>query len=70
MTGKKRLVLQRWGFILPLLVAVLPTLASLIAAKYLIPAEDYHTPPPPAKRGTNAPAPSTSPTSHNAAPPH
>ena len=31
--GKKRVIVQRWGFLLPLLTAVLPTLASLIVAK-------------------------------------
>ena len=31
--GKKRLIVQRGFFLLPLLAAVLPTLASLIAAK-------------------------------------
>jgi len=30
---KKRLIVQRGGFLLPLLAAVLPTLDSLIAAK-------------------------------------
>jgi len=33
LSGKKRLIVQREGFFLPLLAAVLPTLASLIAAK-------------------------------------
>ena len=33
LSGKKRLMVQRGGLLLPLLVAVLPTLASLIAAK-------------------------------------
>jgi hypothetical protein len=31
--GKKRIIVQSGGFLLPLLAAVLPTLASLIAAK-------------------------------------
>ena len=32
-TNKERLILHRGGFILPLLTTILPTLASLIAAK-------------------------------------
>jgi len=32
-TGKKILILQRGGFILPLLTAILPTLANLVAPK-------------------------------------
>ena len=31
--GKKRLIVQRAGFLLPLMTAILPTLAILIAAK-------------------------------------
>jgi hypothetical protein len=31
--GKKRLIVQRGGFLLPILTAILPTLAALIAAK-------------------------------------
>ena len=31
--GKKRLIVQRGGFLLPLMKAILPTLASLTAAK-------------------------------------
>jgi hypothetical protein len=31
--GKKRFIFQRGGFLLPLLTSILPTLASLIAAK-------------------------------------
>jgi len=33
LSGKKRLIVQRGVFLLPLLAAVLPTLASLIEAK-------------------------------------
>ena len=33
LSGKKQLILQRGVFLLPLLAAVLPTLASLISAK-------------------------------------
>jgi len=33
LSAKKRLIVQRGGFLLPLLAAVLPTLDSIIAAK-------------------------------------
>jgi len=48
--GKKRLIVKRGGLNLPLLTAILPTLASLIASQvtlvvlhkmYLVPAEGY-----------------------------
>jgi len=54
LSGKKRLIVQRGGFLLPLLAAILRTIASLIfkaqinmlRKMYLVPADHYH-------RGTN-----------------
>ena len=60
-TGKTRLIFQRGGFILPLLAAILPTLASqvtlgMLHKMYLVPAKDDHPSPPPAMRRRSRPS--------------
>jgi len=42
LSGKKRLIVQHRGFLLPLLGALLPTIANLIF-RYLVSADHYHS---------------------------